>query len=89
MVGASTSNLEVGKRGAPSKSGGFKSCCLYLKTSFFLQVDSLKGRMVAKTTNTETELLLRALEPALKSFLANKLDEFNCQLPHSLDIREM
>ena len=35
MVGASTSNLEVGKRGAPSKSGGFKSCCLYLKTSFF------------------------------------------------------
>ena len=45
--------------------------------------------MVAKTTNTETELLLKALEPALESFLANKLDEFNCQLPHSLDIREM
>ena len=40
--------------------------------------------MVAKTTNTETELLLRALEPALKSFLANKLDELD-----SLDIREM
>ena len=61
----------------------------YLETSFFLQVDSLKGRMVAKTTNTETELLPRALEPALKSFLANKLDKLDCQLPHSLDIREM
>ena len=87
MVGASTSTSN--KRGAPSKSGGFKSCCLLGNIFFFLQVDSLKGRIEAKTTNTETELLLRALEPALKSFLANKLDELDCQLPHSLDIGEM